>query len=241
MNNTITVSNYRIPIFPLIFTIISVTIMILLGSWQLKRLNVKDNFIQSLEKNIKNPAKEIMQIKSSEILFNKIKLSGQFISNKNIFLYGRRTSSPEKDGYYILSAFLANNGKTYLVSRGWMPQSVKNDFIDHQTSPTLIEAIALPGEKKAFMVPDNDYNKNIWFTIDLKMAHDALGVTESNYYLMQINSDSLPKGVKPLHTNNLSKIRNDHFEYAITWFSLAFSLFIMFIIYCRKYNIENIN
>ncbi|RTK93504.1 MAG: hypothetical protein EKK61_01150 [Rickettsiales bacterium] len=236
MNHIITIGKYKIPLFPLIFTTIGVIIMIALGSWQLRRLDQKNNFIKTVEQNITSPAKSLYQIATDNILYSKISLSGQFIPNKNIFLYGRRTSSPEKDGYYILSAFQAIDGKTYLVSRGWMPQSVKNEFVDSESSHTIIETIALPGERKAFMVPKNDRNKNIWFTIDLNMAHEVLGVTENNFYLMQINSDSLPKGAKPLLTNHLNKVRNDHFEYAITWYSLAFSLFVMFMIYCRKYN-----
>ena len=239
MHHITTIGKYKIPLFPMIFTIIGVIIMIFLGNWQLKRLDQKNNFIKTVEQNIANPAKSLDQITPNSILYSKIALSGQFIPNKNIFLYGRRTSSPEKDGYYILSAFQAINGKIYLVSRGWMPQSVKNEFVDSESSHALIETIALPSEHRGFMVPDNDRNKNIWFTIDLNMAHEVLGVTENSYYLMQINSNLLPKGVKPLLTNHLNKIRNDHFEYAITWYSLAFSLLIMFMIYCRKYNKTN--
>ena len=84
-------------------------------------------------------------------------------------------------------------------------------------------------------MPENDKNNKIWFTIDLDMAHEMLGVTENKYYLMQIQSTTLPEGGKPLSTEHLSKVRNDHFEYAITWYSLAACLLLMFFIYRKNY------
>lgn len=213
-----------------------VLILIILGNWQLKRLAEKTQFIQTIKNNTSSPAKSIELIDGIAPLYSKISISGKFLTGKTIFLYGRRSASAEKDGYYILSAFESMDGKKYLVSRGWIPQSLKkesNQFWQN-TIYDNIEAIILPGEIHAFMVPENDIRANIWFTIDLKMAQDVLGITENKYYLMQINSSTLPLGAKPLFADQLSKIRNDHLEYAITWYSLALFLIIIFLIYCNK-------
>lgn len=211
--------------------------MILLGNWQLKRLHQKNHLIGSIESNLASPAKFIDSDDITTEIYDKISMKGQFLAGKNIFLYGRRSSSPEKDGYYMLSVFKADHdGSTYLVSRGWLPQSVKNKFSNtaRVEKPIIIQAIALPGEKRSFFVPKNDTKNNIWFTIDLKAAHDILGVDRTDYYLMEIYSGSLPEGVKPLNTSTLAKIRNDHLEYAITWYSLATCLVIIFLIYHRR-------
>ncbi|GAB4169692.1 MAG: SURF1 family protein [Rickettsiaceae bacterium] len=233
-------SNY----IPLIITMVGVFILILLGNWQLKRLIQKNHFIATIENNIATPAQPIHQNSEQLKPYSKVAVTGKFLSGKNVFLYGRRSASPEKDGYYILSAFEAENGQVYLVSRGWIPQSIKNNPGEYfnQEIADQIEAITLPEETKGFMVPDNDNDHNIWFTIDLKMAKEVLGVTEDKYYLMQINSTSLPIGAKPLSTTHLNKVRNDHLEYAITWYSLAVCLLIVFFIYQKKrYNNKNFN
>ena len=236
MNQEISIFSRRFQLIPIIFVIIGVGILILLGNWQLKRLNEKTNFIQSIEYNIANDPKSIEELNLNPLIYSKIAISGTFLAGKNIFLYGKRSASPEKDGYYLLSAFEATNGKVYLVSRGWIPQSVKNnlgEFVSKQIFDKF-EAIILPSETRQFMMPKNDKNNKIWFTIDLDMAHEMLGVTENKYYLMQIQSTTLPEGGKPLSTKHLSKVRNDHFEYAITWYSLAACLVIMFFIYRKK-------
>lgn len=223
-------------LLPLIFVTITIIILILLGNWQLAKLDEKQNLIQTIEFNIASPAISIQDLDTNVPNYSKVKLSGTFLLGKNTFLYGRRSAVPEKDGYYLLSAFTAEDGKIYTVSRGWLPQSVKNNmdnFITDQQSET-IEAIILPGEKKNFFVPVNDRKNNIWFTLDLNMAAEVIGSTVTSFYLMQIDSQSLPKGVIPLKTTHLNKVRNDHLEYAITWYSLAACLLLVFIIYSRK-------
>ena len=236
MNQEISIFGRRFQLIPMIFVIIGAGILISLGNWQLKRLNEKTNFIQSIEYNIANDPKSIEELNLNPLIYSKIAISGTFLAGKNIFLYGKRSASPEKDGYYLLSAFEATNGKVYLVSRGWIPQSVKNNLGEFASKQIFdkFEAIILPSETRQFMMPENDKNNKIWFTIDLDMAHEMLGVTENKYYLMQIQSTTLPEGGKPLSTKHLSKVRNDHFEYAITWYSLAACLVIMFFIYRKK-------
>lgn len=235
MQNRINIYNSKLL---LILVSIGVLSLVLLGNWQLKRLAEKNVFIKTIEHNIASPAISISSNAAPTPTYSKVAIVGRFLPNKNILLYGRRSAHPEKDGYYMLSAFEAENGQRYLVSRGWIPQSLKDNFYnfilphDNET----IEAFTLPSEHRSFMMPKNDNDNNIWFTIDLQMAHNLLGVTETKYYLMQINNQLLPNGAKSLSANQLSKVRNDHLEYAMTWYSLAICLALVFIISCRKQN-----
>ncbi|MGC0371680.1 MAG: hypothetical protein DGJ47_000379 [Rickettsiaceae bacterium] len=234
MQNSITISGYELKLSSLILVCLTFLTLISLGSWQLHRRSEKLKFIDKIENNVKNPA--VLLTEDNKALYSKIMINGNFLENSSVFVYGRRTSNPEKDGYYMLSVLNADNGKKYLVSRGWIPQSAK-DKISHfkeKNQKHQIEAIILQGENRKFMVPENDCKNKIWFTIDLDMAKKILGITENNFYLMQINSQYLPQGGKPLHTNNLNKIRNDHMEYAITWYGLAICLLIMYFINIRR-------
>ena len=232
----ITICKQQFALLPLVFVTLAIIMLILLGNWQLVRLDEKQKFIQTIEINVANPAISIQDLNVNVPNYSKVTLSGTFLPGKNAFLYGRRSASPEKDGYYLLSAFAAEDGKIYMVSRGWLPQSVKDNIDNFITSqkPETIEAIILPGEKKNFFVPGNDRKNNIWFTLDLDMAAEVIDSTVTDFYLMQINSQNLPEGAVPLKTTHLNKVRNDHLEYAITWYSLAASLLLVFIIYSRK-------
>ncbi len=212
-----------------------VAILIYLGTWQLSRLKEKETFIAQIEANIANPAIKIDKTQFFFKLYTKIQLNGHFIDGQNIFLYGRRTAYPEKDGYYVLTPFEDNFGNIYLVSRGWVTQKLKTQ-IENFKSPIkeTITAFVMSGEKKRLFVPENDLKKNIWFTLDLKQAKNQLNLTEDRFYLLQVNSQNLPPALKPLSSNYLTVVRNDHLEYAITWYSLAAFLCIIYFIYNRK-------
>lgn len=214
----------------IIFTF-SFLILIMLGNWQLKRYDEKMLLIKNIEHNLSSPS---IPLNKNPNVFSKIFLEGHFVEGQYIFLYGRRSAETEKDGYYLLSIFKNNDGKKYLVSRGWLPFSAKDNIKNFaELRSETINAIVMNGETKGFMVPENDIKNHIWFTVDLKLAHTILDI-ESNFYLMQINSNNLPLDTKPLTGNNLNKIRNDHLEYAITWYCLALSLLIIFIIKIKK-------
>ena len=232
MRKTIKIFGLKFELIPFIFVLFSLVVLISLGNWQLDRLSQKEYFIQTIETNIKNPP----IITDNIGHYEKIEFEGTFLKNKNIFLYGRRSASPEKDGYYLLSPFKTLNGDVLLISRGWIPQSTKDNFSDYnqQTDTIKIIGITLPHEKKNFLVPENDRKRSIWFNIDLMMAKEIIGINVTNFYLMQIGSEDLPDGGKPLSTTHLNKVRNDHMEYAITWYSLGACLLILFFIYGRK-------
>jgi surfeit locus 1 family protein len=224
---------WQLELVPLIVTVIASFALITLGNWQLRRLDEKERFIANIENNIANPAIHLSE--SDTPLYSKVTLTGHFLPGKNAYLYGRRSSAPEKDGYYLISAFAANNGETYLVSRGWIPHSAK-DKIDFTSETETIEGMTLPGERKNLFVPANDLMNHLWFTLDLDIAKSALSISETNFYIMQTKAETQLLGLTNLNTKNLSKVRNDHLEYAITWYSLAFCLVVIFIVYSRKQN-----
>lgn len=233
----IKIHKWRLELVPLIVTIIAVATLISFGNWQLRRLDEKNQFISTIEANIANPALDLSNFQSSLPTYSKVSISGSFIPNNNVYLYGRRTASPEKDGYYLLSAFSATDGNIYMVSRGWLPHSAKDKiYAPSSLEIETIEGIVLPGERKNFFVPDNDKKNNIWFTLDTEMATQILRTNITDFYIMQINGNDLPEKVLPLTATNLSKVRNDHLEYAITWYSLAVCLLVIFILYSRKQN-----
>jgi surfeit locus 1 family protein len=219
------------------FVVVSLCVLALmgLGNWQLKRLKEKENCIAKIELNIKNPPIEMVNLQTAPELYTKIEVEGHFLDGENIFLYGRRSAYPEKDGYYLLSPFKDKLGNVYLVSRAWIPQSAKGSIRSFKSkNEETITAFVMPGEEKRVFIPDNDKKNNIWFTLDLNEASHRLGITKKDFYLMQVNSTDLPDGAFPLTSTYLNVIRNDHLEYAITWYSLAGFLCIIYFLYNKK-------
>ncbi|MCC8417145.1 MAG: SURF1 family protein [Rickettsia endosymbiont of Bryobia graminum] len=239
MLKTFTFGKYQVQLLPFLFIILSFIILLSLGFWQLSRLKEKQGFLAIIKSNFEKPAADLRMLSDNK-MYAKVKMQGQFLLDKNIHLYGRRSMSAEKDGYYLIAPFQTEDDKIILVARGWFSRRYKkniNEIVSDISSIHEITGVILPGEKTKLFVLDNDLKNNIWFTLDIIQASNILGLKLENYYLIMddlnnSNSDVL----KSLKTENLLHIRNDHLEYAITWFSLAVALLVIYYMVCLKKN-----
>ena len=68
-----------------VFIIFFISVFIALGTWQIIRLNWKNNLILEIEESLKNPPIELSQ--SNKENFLKIKTSGTIDFEKQIYLY----------------------------------------------------------------------------------------------------------------------------------------------------------
>jgi len=215
--------------------LITFIILISLGFWQLSRLKEKKLFLSSMQTNITSPAIDLAEVQNN-LPYQKIKIIGHFLPNKDIYLYGRRSMSNEKDGYYLVMPFKTDENKIILVARGWFSNRNKN-IITQATNEQLHEIIGvtMPSEKTRSYLPANDVKNNVWLTLDLQDASKTLGLNLENFYLIEESKDISNLDILlPLSINHLAAIRNDHLEYALTWFGLAASLIVIYVIYKRS-------
>ena len=214
--------------------LITFIILISLGFWQLNRLKEKKLFLASMQENLTSPAIDLAEIQDN-LPYHKVKITGHFLPDKDVYLYGRRSMSSEKDGYYLVTPFKTDEDKIILVARGWFSNRNKN-IITQATNnqPHELIGVTMPSEKTRSYLPANDVKNNVWLTLDLQEASKVLGLNLENFYLIEESKDiSNLEILLPLSINHLAAIRNDHLEYAITWFGLAASLVVIYRIYRR--------
>ncbi|MCC8467250.1 MAG: SURF1 family protein [Rickettsia endosymbiont of Eriopis connexa] len=215
--------------------LITFVILVSLGFWQLSRLKEKKLFLASMQANLTSPAVNLAEIQDG-LPYHKVKIIGQFLPNKDIYLYGRRSMSSEKDGYYLVTPFKTLEDKVILVARGWFSNRNKN-IITQTTNDQQHEIIGvtMPSEKTRSYLPANDIKNNVWLTLDLKEASQTLELNLENFYIITEGKDISNLDILlPLSINHLAAIRNDHLEYALTWFGLAISLIVIYVIYRRR-------
>ncbi|ASX28054.1 hypothetical protein BA173_04325 [Rickettsia sp. MEAM1 (Bemisia tabaci)] len=215
--------------------LITFIILISLGFWQLNRLKEKKLFLASMQKNLTSHAIDLAEIHDN-LPYHKVKITGHFLPNKDIYLYGRRSMSSEKDGYYLVTPFNTDEDKIILVARGWFSNRNKN-IITQATNeqPHELIGVTMPSEKTRSYLPANDVKNNVWLTLDLQEASKVLGLNLENFYLIEESKDISNLDILlPLSINHLAAIRNDHLEYAFTWFGLAASLVVIYRIYRRS-------
>ena len=207
-----------------VFVYFIILVLLSLGCWQLYRLNWKLNLIQEIENSLKNDPIELS--KANEKNFLRIQTSGDIDFDKQIYLYNLNDNG--KPGFEVVNPILIND-KNYLINRGWIPFNQKD-----QPEINLVDEIKIIGtlklqSKASTFKPENDIEKNYWFTLDRDDVFKYTGKNFSNF-IIYLNGDyNIPK--PKVITANIS---NNHKKYAITWFSMAISILLIYLYFRRK-------
>ncbi len=208
-----------------VFIIFFILVFIGLGTWQIIRLNWKNNLILEIENSLKNPPVELAQSKKENFL--KIKTSGFIDFDKQIYLYNLNDSGIP--GFEVINPITIED-ENYLINRGWIPFEKKGtQEINLFDQKNITGTLKLQGRKNIFK-PDNDLDENYWFSLNREDVLKFTGKNFSKYIIYLDGNYQLPRPKKI--TANIS---NNHKKYAMTWFSLALSILLLYL-YFRKKN-----
>lgn len=230
-------NKFRPTLIPTLITIPSLVLLLILGTWQVQRLQWKNGIIADISRQMALPAIELPTPVASEIVqYQKIRLTGEFLYDKEIFLYTGKREFKGKDGYDVLTPLKREDGSLLLVDRGWIPIEARNSDAFNASrikGSVTVEGIVMKGEKNATFTPENNPEKNLWFWIDIPAIRDYLKQDIPAFYILQ--GQGKDKSVLPIgSTMNPAMIRNDHLQYAITWYGAALSLLVIYYLYHRK-------
>ena len=208
-----------------VFIIFFIFVFIALGTWQVIRLNWKNNLILEIENSLKNPPVQLSQ--SNQQNYLKIKTSGRVDFEKQIYLYNLNDSGTP--GFEVLNPILID-GENYLLNRGWIPFEKKDTPEINILDQNYIEGTLKTQGRKNIFKPDNDIKENYWFSLNREDISKFTGKEFSKYIIYLDGNYQFPRPKKI--TANIS---NNHKKYAMTWFSLAISILLLYL-YFRKKN-----
>ncbi len=230
---------FRPTLWATVCTVISIAILIGLGFWQLHRLEWKEALIAERDSRLEAAPLELpATVSDAEALeYRRIALRGEFQHDKELLVSSR--THKKKVGQHVFTPFALEDGRVLLVNRGWVPM----DRLDPASraagqiaGPVTVEAVLRPGgwRGSTWFQPDNRPEDGVWLWVDLPAMTASTGVQGmiSEVYAQAVPGDdpaALPIGVEPKVV-----VRNDHLEYALTWFSLALALLVIYIIFLLK-------
>ena len=163
--------------------------------------------------------------------YHRLHLTGTFLNDKEFHYF---TQDDDGDpGYDIVTPLKLTGGEIVLVDRGFVPREKKDPAtraagqIEGETN--LIGVARAPQARGTFSNAD-DVGKNVWYTRDPKTMGAALKLTHvAPFY---VEADAAPNaGGFPVGGRTQVNIRNEHLQYAITWFGLAAVLLAVYFSY----------
>ncbi|MDH5557383.1 MAG: SURF1 family protein [Alphaproteobacteria bacterium] len=230
---------FRPTLWPTLIAIPAIAILVVFGYWQVQRLQWKTELIA--ERQIRAAAPPIplptdIRIAPEDLIFRRVKLSGYYMHESELHLLNQvRDGVP---GINLFTPFVRlDGGGTLLVNRGWVPMNwpgtpVQGDDLAIVEITGVVRSENLPG----WLTPANEPGRNAWYFVDLTDMSLAAGILPfTDYYIYatgekNLSTEAVPE-LAPIPNEWRVDLPNNHLMYAITWFSLAGILFVIYVVY----------
>jgi len=227
---------FRPTLWPTLFSVPAVIVMIGLCIWQVQRLHWKEELIADRESRV--AAKPVtlpsVAVDAAGMEYRRVRLEGTYLHDKELYLGARSMNG--NVGYHVLTPFVLAGGGTVLVDRGWVP--VERKTPDRRAEGQLagsqvVDGIVRLAPGKAWMQPDNEPQHNMWFFFDLPAMAAASGIDIRTDLYVEAGPAENP-GTYPVGGQTRIELPNDHLQYAITWGLLAAALAVIYVLYHLK-------
>lgn len=207
-------------IFPILLGVVGCGILISLGIWQMQRLAWKEDILAGITARLSVPAIALPDDPSEDSdEYKRVTLSGTPNGQE---LHVLTSGTQAGTGYRVISAFQTQGGPVILLDQGLLPLDAKS--AQPLIAPMQVTGTLLWPDDQNDSTPPPDLGENIWFARNVDTMSTALDTAP----IMVVATNTTPADPRltalPVNTAN---IKNDHLEYAITWFSLALVWAIM--------------
>ena len=199
-------------IFPILMGLVGCAVLVSLGVWQVNRMHWKAGVLAEIESRIgAAPVGLPAAPDPAADKYLPVTVSGRFTGDFVEVLHGIKGASP---GVLVIEAFETEDGRRILVDRGFVEEEGRHTPRP-PTAANVTGNLHWPQDATS-STPPPDAKTGLWFARDVAAMAAKLN-TEPTFIVAR---EPTGDGITPVPVNT-STIPNDHWGYAITWFSLA--------------------
>jgi cytochrome oxidase assembly protein ShyY1 len=225
-------------VIPGILALTGFIVLLGLGTWQIERKAWKENLIETLAVRLNSEPAELPkpadwpQLSPESAEFRRVRLTANFSRSNDALVYtnGSALRDDVKGiGYFVFSPAKLANGRTVVINRGF---AADRNYPQAEGPQEIVGVLRWP-ENPSLFVPDRDSSGATWFVRDhLAMARTLGWGDVAPFYIEQ--EGPVPPGGTPHPSALKVRLRNEHLQYAITWYSLAGVLAVMWVLWVRR-------
>jgi len=219
-------------LMPTLLTLLGIVILGSLGYWQLQRMEWKLALLEDLNAEYnKDAALDIIDPSDidGDFEFRRGTLEGTYDFEKQILVGPRVYKSIP--GRHVYTPFRLEDGSYILINRGW----VSNEWKDEDEAPWKLAAeqngsisglLRNPPQDNPF-TPENKPITNQWYTANTAQIAEVKDIPSLHgkvFFLEDLETE----GEYPIAMATKPEFANDHFQYALFWFTMAGVLFVIF-------------
>lgn len=211
-----------------VITLAMLAVLVGLGAWQLQRKDEKRALIAALTERLAAqpvplpPQSQWTNLQPGRDEFRRVFFSAVFQPpDAKVYSSGSalRTDISGLGTYVFAPARLAG-GETVVVNRGFVPDGTTAKAETIRGEPIKLTGYIRFAEKPGWFTPHEDSAKRLWFLRDHVAMAQANKWGDVAPFYIDLEAPNPASGVPkpgPLHV----QLKDNHLQYAITWFGLA--------------------
>lgn len=222
-----------------VVTLIILAVLLSLGFWQLQRMDAKHALMAALDERLTlapvglPDQSQWASLNPADSEFRRVTFTATYSDKPDAMVYGAgssvRKDVPGAATWAFMPATLAS-GATLVVNAGFINNTMMDRALQDRiiaqlrtgAPVTMIGYLRFP-EDSGILTQSPDLKKRIWFHRDTPAMTKALNWGPIAPFYIDLESPVQPNGVPnagPLQV----KLKDNHLQYAITWFGLAITV-----------------
>jgi cytochrome oxidase assembly protein ShyY1 len=231
-----------------IFTLAMVALFVGLGVWQLQRRTEKHALIAALTERLAAAPEALPLPAQWSALtperdeFRRVGFTATYQPLPDAMVYSSGSAIRDDvsgPGTWAFIPARLPSGEIIVINAGFVQNTMQDRPVQDRSVARLVskEPVTLTGylrfpEKAGMLTPAENIDKRLWFTRDhFSMAH-VLGWGEVAPFYIDLETPVPANGIPkpgPLEVH----LKDDHMQYAVTWFGLAAAVVIAFGVWWR--------
>lgn len=224
---------------PAVFALLGLIVLLGLGTWQVERKAWKEALIATLGQRLGSPPVELppperwAELTPGNFEFTRVRLRAEFpkADAALVFSGGSAIRDDAKGvGYFVFAPARLSNGAQVVINRGFAPAK---SFPAAPPGATEIVGAIRFAEAPSWFVAAHDAAGEVWTVRDptAMAARKGWGAV-APFYIEQ--ESPVPPGGLPHPAPLKVQLRNEHLQYAITWYGLAAVWTVMFALWASR-------
>ncbi|MEW9524866.1 SURF1 family protein [Agrobacterium radiobacter] len=214
-------------IIVLFLTVVLTGLLLVLGTWQVKRLSWKLDLIERVEARahadpVDAPAAGEWPALNdpAEYEYRRVKLSGTFLNDREVQVYTVTDLGP---GYWVMTPLKRDDGSSIIVNRGFVPSDRRDPSSRREGEPAgnvEITGLMRAPETGGLFLRTNDPANGRWYSRNIPQISQASGLSDVAPFYVDADATPNPDGL-PVGGKTMLTFPNNHLSYAVTWYILA--------------------
>jgi cytochrome oxidase assembly protein ShyY1 len=219
-----------------LISLVMVAVLLALGVWQLQRKGEKRALIAALTERLAAPPQPLPPSRDWPVLtpatdeFRRVRFTATYLKLPDAMVYSSGSAIRDDiagPGTWALLPARLPGGRVVVVNAGFVQNTMQDRTQQDRAVAPLVTGgpVDLTGylrfpERAGTLTPAENVGQRLWFVRDVGAMARTLGWGEVSPFYIDLESP-VPSSGTPKPAALSVHLKDDHLQYAITWFGLA--------------------